>query len=227
MRVTEYQQRSRDSRELKLVFCGVCNTMRKIIVYIATSADGYIARADGSVDWLNRPQTAGDYGMRVFYRSIDTILWGRKTYELALAFQKQGIKGAEFDPKVKNYVFSHQRPRKSSSAVEFVTEPVSPFAKRLRATPGKTVWIMGGAGLIGSFLDAGQIDEFHIHVMPIFIGEGIPLIAARHRSVPLALRSCRRYSDGVVRLRYAVLPQASRKKTTRKVVRTKRARADS
>ena len=55
------------------------NSERKIIVYIATSADGYIARADGNVDWLNRPRTAGDYGMGEFYKSIDTILWGRKT----------------------------------------------------------------------------------------------------------------------------------------------------
>ena len=84
--------------------------MRKIIVYIATSADGYIARPDGNVDWLNRPQTAGDYGMPSFYRSIDTILWGRKTYELALSFQKQGIPGAEFDPKVRNYIFSRRPP---------------------------------------------------------------------------------------------------------------------
>src|SRR6266487_924798 len=81
--------------------------MRKIIVYIATSADGYIARLDGNIDWLTRPRFAGDYGMRAFYRSIDTILWGRKTYDVALEFQKQGIKGAAFDPKVKNYIFSH------------------------------------------------------------------------------------------------------------------------
>ena len=74
--------------------------MRKIIVYIATSADGYIARPDGNVDWLNSRRFAGDYGMRAFYRSIDTILWGRKTYDVALEFQKQGIKGAAFDPKV-------------------------------------------------------------------------------------------------------------------------------
>ena len=63
---------------------------RKIIAYIATSADGYIARLDGSVDWLDRPRTAGDYGIGAFYRSIDTILWGRKTYDMALEFQKQG-----------------------------------------------------------------------------------------------------------------------------------------
>jgi dihydrofolate reductase len=178
--------------------------MRKIIVFIATSADGYIARLDGDVDWLNRPRTAGDYGMAAFYRSIDTILWGRKTYELALAFQKRGIKGAAFDPKVKNYVFSHQPPPSPASSVEFVTEPIRTFAERLRATPGKHIWMMGGAGLIGSFLDANELDEFIIHVIPQFIGEGIPLIAPRHRMIGLSSHACRRYSDGVVRLHYTV-----------------------
>lgn len=187
--------------------------MRKIIVYIATSADGYIARPDGNIDWLNRPRTAGDYGMGAFYRSIDTILWGRKTYEVALGFQKQGIKGARFDSKVKNYVFSHQPRQSTVPAVEFITEPIPAFAKRLRATPGKSIWMMGGAGLIASFLDAGQIDEFIIHVIPTFIGEGIPLIAPQHRAVPLALRSCRRYSDGVVRLHYSAVKRGSNKKS--------------
>lgn len=187
-------------------------TRRRIIVYIATSADGYIARRDGSVDWLDRPETAGDYGMMRFYRSIDTILWGRKTYEVALAFQKRRIKGAEFDPNVRNYVFSHRPPKSAPAAIEFVTEPLRAFAKRLRARPGKNIWMMGGAGLIASFLDEGEIDEFILHVMPTFIGEGIPLIAPRHRTVPLALRSCRRYSDGVVRLHYAVVTRRSRNK---------------
>jgi riboflavin biosynthesis pyrimidine reductase len=69
---------------------------------------------------------------------------------------------------------------------------------------------MGGAGLIGSFLDEGEIDEFIIHVIPKFIGEGIPRVAPRHRLVALSLRSCRRFLDGVVRLRYSVLrPESS------------------
>ncbi len=185
--------------------------MRKIITSIATSADGYIARRDGSVDWLNLPQPAGDYGMAGFYRSIDTILWGRKTYELALAFQKQGIKEAEFDPKVKNYVFSHQALKPATSAVELVTEPIPAFVKRLRARRGKHIWMMGGAELIASFLDQSAIDEFIIHVIPIFIGEGIPLIAPRHRSVELRLLSCRRFSDGVARLHYAVVKRRAGK----------------
>jgi dihydrofolate reductase len=180
---------------------------RKIIVYIATSADGYIARADGSVEWLNRPRTAGDYGMAAFFRSIDTILWGRKTFEPVL--RKLG-KSAGYGPKVTNYVFSH-RPRKSRAQdVKFVNEPVRAFAKRLRSQPGQDIWVMGGAGLIGSFLDEGEIDEFIIHVIPTFIGEGIPLIQPRHRLVPLELRSVRRFADGVLRLHYDVKRPAAR-----------------
>jgi riboflavin biosynthesis pyrimidine reductase len=71
--------------------------------------------------------------------------------------------------------------------------------------------MMGGAGLIASFLDENEINEFVIHVIPTLIGEGIPLIAARHLEVPLQLRSCRRYSDGVVRLHYSVLKPRPRK----------------
>jgi hypothetical protein len=66
---------------------------RKIIVFIATSADGFIARPDGGVEWLNRPRRAGDYGMGFFFRSIDTIIWGRKTYELALRMSSEQITG--------------------------------------------------------------------------------------------------------------------------------------
>jgi dihydrofolate reductase len=198
---------------------------RKVIAELAASADGYIARPDGGVEWLDRPQTAGDYGMRAFYRSIDTILFGRKTYELALDFQRQGIPGAEFDPAVKNYVFSRRPPKKAPAAVEFVTAPIPEFMKGLRAAPGKNIWMMGGAGLIASFLDLGEIDEFIIHVIPILIGEGIPIVAPRHRSVPLVLLSSRRYSDGVVRLHYAVAQPRSRRGGRRKAPRNDRSRA--
>ena len=175
---------------------------RKIIVYIATSADGYIARPDGDVEWLNRPRPAGNYGMGEFFKSIDTILWGRKTYAPALG---RGGSGRGFSSKIKNYVFSHQPPAQSPPpGVEFVGEPIGEFARRLRAIPGKDIWMMGGGGIIASFLDAGEIDEFIIHVIPKFIGEGIPLIAPRHRLVALKLRSTRRYPDGVVRLHYVV-----------------------
>ena len=178
--------------------------MRKIIVYIATSADGFIARKDGAVDWLDRPRTAGDYGMGKFYKSIDTILWGRKTYDLVLKFQKEG-KDVPSMSGIKNYAFSRRPPKTVASGFEFVKEPIKKFAKRLRAQKGKDIWMMGGGAIIGSFLDEGAIDEFIINVIPTFIGEGIPLIAPARRTVPLKLLSCKKFSDGVVRLHYAVV----------------------
>lgn len=178
--------------------------MRKIIVYIATSADGFIARKDGAVDWLDRPRVKGDYGMGAFYKSIDTILWGRKTYDMVLKFQAEGKSGPEDPGGIKNYAFSRRPPRKVAPGFEFVKEPIKKFAKRLRAQRGKDIWMMGGGGIIASFLDEGAIDEFIIHVIPTFIGEGIPLIAPRHRTLPLKLLSVKKYSDGVVRLHYQV-----------------------
>ena len=198
---------------------------RKIIVYIATSADGYIARSDGSVDWLDRPRTSGDYGMGAFFKTIDTILWGRKTYSLGLEMNEGGM--GVYGSKIKNYVFSRRPPKKDAADIEFVREPISDFAQRLRASPGKDIWMMGGGEIIASFLDAGEIDEFIIHVIPTFIGEGIPLVAPKHRDVELKLLSVRDYPDGVVRLHYSVewkvkKPKAAKKHNAKP--RTKRTR---
>lgn len=186
---------------------------RKIIVYIATSADGFIARPDGNVDWLNRPRPPGDYGMGAFFKTIDTILWGRKTYGVGLEMNEGGL---GVYGSVKNYVFSHRPPKKHASDVEFVNEPINEFTLRLRASLGKNIWMMGGGGIIASFLDAGEIDEFIIHVIPTFIGEGIPLIAPKHREVELKLLSVRDYPDGVVRLHYAVERQLEKPRTAKK-----------
>jgi dihydrofolate reductase len=178
---------------------------RKIIVYIATSADGFIARTDGSVDWLDRTSPKGNYGMGEFLKSIDTTLWGRKTYHMALDFQKKGVRGSAFDTKVKNYVFTRGPvPSDAATGIEFVTEPIAAFTNRVRKNKGKDIWMMGGAGIIASFLDEGEIDEFMIHVIPMFIGEGIPLMAPRRRTVALKLISSTKFSDGVVKLHYAV-----------------------
>jgi len=178
---------------------------RKIIVYIATSADGFIARPDGSVDWLDRPRPTGNYGMGAFYKSIDTVLWGRKTCDMALEYQKKGVPGTAFDTRVKNYVFTRgPLPVAAPADVEFVSEPIKAFATRLREKKGKDIWMMGGAGIIASFLDEAEIDEFMVHVIPKFIGEGIPLIAPGRRTVLLKLISCTKFPDGVVKLHYTV-----------------------
>jgi dihydrofolate reductase len=173
---------------------------RKIIVNIATSADGHVARTNGNLDWLTRrPAPKGFYGLPKFSRSIDAKILGRKTFD-------QSVKmGATFSADNVHYVFSRRPPPASVPAgVQFVTESIRAFAERLHKQAGKNIWMMGGGEIIGSFLDENAIDEFIISVVPTFIGEGIPLIAPRHREVPLRLLSLRGFPDGVVQLHYDV-----------------------
>jgi dihydrofolate reductase len=170
---------------------------RKIVVNIATSADGYVARPDGDLEWLtSRPTPKGFYGMGKFMQSIDDKVLGRKTYEVSLQL------GAKFD---RHHVFSRQpSPTSVPSGVEFVNSPIPAFANRLKNGKGKNIWLMGGGDIIASFLDARAIDEFIVSIVPVFIGEGIPLIAPRHRHVPLHLRSVKHFPDGVVQVHYNV-----------------------
>src|SRR5215831_4599738 len=171
---------------------------RKVIVNIGTSADGFIARPDGDLEWLtSRPAPNRFYGMSTFVKSIDTKVLGRKTYEASLRL------GAKFEPPTRYIVFSRQpRPAEATLGVEFVSEAIGPFMRRLREQPGKDIWLMGGGDLIASFLDAQAIDEFVVSIAPVFIGDGVPLIARRHRHVPLELISSERFEDGLVQLRY-------------------------
>ena len=170
---------------------------RKIIASLATSADGFIARGDGSFDWLDRPQPPDHYGMGEFVKTIDTIIWGRKTYDQSLGYGGAG----GFGKKIKNYVFT-TREGEPAKNVEFVSGPIIDFVTNLRESPGKNIWMMGGGLIIGSFLDAGAIDEFIIHVIPTFIGEGIPLLGPKRRTVQLELVTSHAYPDGVVKLHY-------------------------
>jgi dihydrofolate reductase len=169
---------------------------RKIIVNIATSADGYIARTDGGLDWLTRrPAPKRFYGLPKFSRSVDAKIIGRKTFDLSLKM------GASFNGDDVHYVFSrHPPPASGPASVRFVTESIRGFAERVRRQTGKNIWLMGGGEIIGSFLDEHAIDEFIITVVPTFIGEGIPLIAPRHREVPLGLLSLQEFPDGVFQL---------------------------
>jgi dihydrofolate reductase len=173
---------------------------RKVIVHIATSADGFIASRDGDLEWLtSRPAPKGFYGINDFMKSVDIKIIGRKTYEASLRL------GAKFDSKDRHIVFSRQSPPTNTpSGVQFQNDAIGPFVSRLREQPGKNIWLMGGGELIASFLDEQGIDEFVISVVPVFIGDGIPLIARCHRHVPLELHSLNRFEDGVVQLHYRV-----------------------
>jgi dihydrofolate reductase len=176
---------------------------RQIIAYLATSADGFIARPDGDVDWLDRPRPEGSYGMQSFLRSVDTIVMGRKTWEIG-----QELGGAFVEGK-RNIVLSRSLPAYAApgGTIENIAAPE--LAQRLREEKGKNVWLMGGAQVFGEFLDAGQIDELIVHVVPVLIGKGIPLLDTPPRTTELKLRSTRKFADGVVRLHYDLREKAS------------------
>ena len=127
--------------------------MKKIIAYLATSADGFIARTDGDVAWLDRPHPADEYGMPAFLRSVDTVIMGRETYEAGKLLGGALVEGK------KNIVLSRTLP--SYGIPGATVENVDPLelANRLRDEKGKNVWLMGGADVFGSFLSAGALDE--------------------------------------------------------------------
>lgn len=172
--------------------------MRRIIVHIAASADGYIARPDGDLEWLtSRPDLPGFYGLEEFAKSIDTKIMGRKTYEESLRL------GAKYTDRERVFVLSRSAPPADvPPGVEFVSEPIGPFTRRLREEPGKDIWLMGGGEVIAAYLEEGLIDEFVISIIPVFIGDGLPLIARRYMQVELTLVRTEAFEDGLVQVHY-------------------------
>src|SRR5689334_14132440 len=150
---------------------------RKIVVSVAMSTDGFIARPDGDVAWLDRPGPKRDYGMGAFFKTIDTILWGRKTYDKGI---EMGMKSADFGQGTKHYLFSRRPRKRLLPGFKWTREPVKTFAQRLRAQPGKDIWMMGGGEIIASFLDKSESDEFRIHTTPTMTTKRMPIVHHTH-----------------------------------------------
>jgi dihydrofolate reductase len=172
--------------------------MRKIIAYLATSVDGFIARPDGDVAWLDRPRPRGNYGMAEFIRSVDTIVMGRTTYEVGRKL------GQAVWPGKRNIILSRTLMPGAVEGAIIESGNVRDLAQRWRAEEGGDIWLMGGAVVFGEFLDADALDELIIHVVPVLIGDGIPLLDPGRRTNELKLKSTKKYSDGVVRLHYSI-----------------------
>ena len=167
--------------------------MRKIKLFIACSLDGFIAREDGGIDWL----FTGDYGYTKFYNSVDVVLMGRKTYELALKL------GEDYKDK-KVIVFTRQKNLKKFSNIEFVSDIV-PFTKKLKTEKGKDVWLVGGGEIISVLLNNNLIDEMQIFVHPIILGKGIPLFKDIKKEIKLKLVETKEFEDGLVKVEYKIL----------------------
>src|SRR5262250_234476 len=168
-------------------------TERKVILGLGISLDGYIARPDGSVDFLFMPK---DYSMGDFFKTIDTAVLGRKTYD-------DGLKmGGSFTGKTKYYVFSRTLPPGERNHVTFTNESPGAVVAEIRKTPGKHIWLMGGGVLIRDFLKEDLVDELYIGVVPTLVGEGIPLFPAGFPQREFDLIENKTYSQGLIALRY-------------------------
>ncbi|MEG4454540.1 dihydrofolate reductase family protein [Microcoleus sp. N9_A1] len=168
--------------------------MRKIVLFIASSLDGYIARSNGDIDWLFTDQ---NYGYNKFLDSIDTVLMGRKTYEQVLTFGEYPYQ------EKKSYVFTKNLDFQGTSDVEVVTDLES-FVNDLRLLEGKNIWLVGGALLIRDFLNQNFVNEVILSVHPLILGEGIPLFVNPINTTALQLTGCQTYSSGMVQLSYDV-----------------------
>jgi dihydrofolate reductase len=169
--------------------------MRKIVLGLGMSLDGYIARPNGDIDFLFLPK---DYSMAPFFATIDTALMGRKTLEVGLKMSG----GSLPDMGLATYVFSHSQPPGEPKGWTYVNDSPAEFIGELRKNPGKNIWLMGGGELARDFLKADLVDELQIGVIPVLLGEGIPLFPSGFPQRNFSLIENKTYSQGMIALKY-------------------------
>ena len=166
--------------------------MSKVQVYIATSLDGYIAREDGSIDWL--PQYS-ESSYAEFYKSIDTVIMGKTTYDQVLTFGEYPYKDK------KSFVFSKSNQSNDDHA-EFLSN-VEKFVKDGFPGTGENIWLVGGTKIIESFLKQGAVDEIILTVIPVILGKGIALFENTDDETKLELVKSEKFGQ-LVDLHYKV-----------------------
>jgi dihydrofolate reductase len=172
--------------------------VRKVTFGGANSLDNYLARPDHAVDWLLWGDEAAAV-MADYWKAIDTVLMGRKTYEVAL---RSGHGGGY--PGVTTYVFSRTLPAGPHGGATIISADAVEFVRELKGQPGKDICLMGGGELARPLFDAGLIDEIGFNIHPVLLGSGIPLFHPMGRQIDLELQECRAFKNGCVLVRYRV-----------------------
>ena len=171
--------------------------MRRIIYSVASSLDGYIAGPQGEFDWI---PTDPEFDWDAFANRFDTALMGRKTYELMCV----GEAGISL-PDMRIVVFSTTLDAADHPDVTVVSSDATRAVAELREADGKDIWLMGGGMLFRSLLEADLVDGVEVGVIPILLGEGLPLLATTNCSALLELNETRRFPSGIVLLNYDVV----------------------
>jgi len=170
--------------------------MRKVILGLAVTLDGFIEGPNGEYDWCFTDQ---DYGLNDFFKRIDSIFVGRKSYEMSLGLE-DGISGF---PKFKEYVFSKTLNTAKEGATIVKGDILSEVTK-IKNEPGKDIWLFGGAELTSSLINLGLVDEIGLAFHPLILGSGKPLFSSIKQRVQLKLIDTKTYSTGLVYLTYSL-----------------------
>ncbi|WP_301171614.1 dihydrofolate reductase family protein [Brevibacillus nitrificans] len=177
---------------------------RKIILDLAVTLDGFIEGKQGEVDWCVMDE---EMGFIPFLHQIDTILYGRKSYDLWGQFNPEQAHTAKEKEmwgivhSKEKYVFSKTQKGTGENAI-FINDNIQEEVNTLKNKPGKDIWLYGGASLITTFIHLGLVDEFRLSVHPVILGEGKPLFMGIKQRLNLQMVDTRRFSSGVVQLIY-------------------------
>src|SRR6266550_3089364 len=173
--------------------------MRKVTFRVANSLDNYIARKDGAVDWILGGEEASS-AMTDFWKTLDTVVIGRKTYEPVL---KSGKPFPTY-PGVKNYVISRTLKESSDKNVEIVREDAAEFIRKLKTQDGKDIFVMGGGLLAKPLFEANLVDELGVNIHPVLLGSGMPLFHEMSHQIDLELIECKRFKNDCLLVTYRV-----------------------
>jgi dihydrofolate reductase len=186
----------------------MANPDSKVTIHMAASLDGFIARKDGRVDWMETSDEFADGAtmdpgiVEAFLKTIDCYVMGSRTYETALSFEAKGL-GWSYGDKPIFVLTSRELPR-TRDTVRFYSGDLAQFVnKRLRPT-FRSIWFVGGGAVCGECLRLGLADEIYYSILPILIGDGISFFEKLDRDVTLHLAEVKAYKTGTVELRYEV-----------------------
>jgi dihydrofolate reductase len=175
--------------------------MRKLILGLAVTLDGYIEGPNGEFDWCFTDQ---DYGLNEFFTQIDAIFIGRKSYEVAQQFAGSNGEIIPDMPALAEYVFSKTLKSVKNGAI-LIAEDAMDEARRIKQQPGKDIWLYGGASLTEAMMNEGLVDELWLSVHPILLGSGRPLFAQSNSRASLTLIDSKVYPTGLLSLRYGII----------------------
>ena len=173
--------------------------MRKVTYGAACSLDGFITGPGGSLDWLHWSKDA-EAIMASYWKTVDTILMGRKTWEIAAASRESG----PMDQNIQSYVFSRTLTAIDRPGVTLVKTDPGEFVRELKARAGGDICVLGGSDLARSLLAAGVVDEVGCNVHPVLLGSGVPLFVDCGRRIGLTLSECRPIDGGCIYMGYTV-----------------------